>query len=103
MDIIFETLVFGDGWDQNEYSSTKMVWGREYLPKRVRGDLELFGVPDMDLVFYTSLGETSIGGVVKESHIVKNVKATYTKLGMKPKYSDEVFLRGRKSWGSLWD
>ncbi|KAJ5185983.1 hypothetical protein N7491_006146 [Penicillium cf. griseofulvum] len=104
MDIIFETLVFGDGWDQNEYSATKMVWGREYLPKRVRADLELFGVPDMDLVFYTSLGETSRGGyVAKESDIAKNVKATYTRLGMKPRYSDRDFLRGRKSWGSLWD
>ncbi|KAJ5159187.1 uncharacterized protein N7500_008838 [Penicillium coprophilum] len=114
MDVIFEALVFGDRWDQDEYSATTMAWGREYLPKRVRGDLELFGVSDLDLMFYTRLGETSRGrgyqaslgmecDVAKECDVVKDVKAAYTRLGMKPKYSDEVFLRGRKTWGSLWD
>lgn len=107
MDIVFEALVFGDRWDQDEYSATEMVWGQEYLPKRVRGDLGLFGVQDLDLVFYTRLGEASRGrgGYASslECDVVKNVKAAYTSLGMKPKYSDEAFLRRRKSWGSLWD
>ncbi|KAJ5827729.1 hypothetical protein N7447_004492 [Penicillium robsamsonii] len=114
MDIVFEALVFGDRWDQDEYSATKMVWGRERLPQQVRGDLELFGIPDLDLMFYTWLGETSKGryyqaslevecDVAKECDVVKNVKAAYTRLDMKPKYSDESFLRGRKTWGSLWD
>ena len=84
-----------------------MVWGWEFLPQRVRGDLEPFGVHDLDLVFYTRLGETSRGRgyyvTSLECDIVKKVKAAYTRLGMKPKYSDEAFLRGRKSWGSLWD
>ncbi|CAI7582843.1 unnamed protein product [Penicillium glandicola] len=107
MDIVFEALIFGDRWDQDEYSATEMIWGREFLPTRVRGDLELFGVRDLGLVFYTCLGESprGRGGYVSmlECEVVKNVKAAYTRLGIKPKYSDEAFLRGRKSWGSLWD
>ncbi|KAJ5688340.1 hypothetical protein N7536_010959 [Penicillium majusculum] len=107
MDIVFEALVFGDRWDQDEYSATEMVWGREFLPQRIRGDLELFGVRDLDLVFYTRLGEASRGRGYYvsslECDVVKKVKTAYTRLGMKPKYSDEAFLRGRKSWGSLWD
>lgn len=111
MDIVFESLIFGDRWDQNEYSATEMVWGQEFLPKRICEDLELFGVRDLDLVFYTRLGEASRGRNYYysslesslELDVVKKVKAAYTELGMKPKYSDEVFLRGRKSWGSLGD
>lgn len=107
MDIVFEALVFGDRWDQDEYSATEMVWGREFLPQRIRGDLELFGVRDLDLVFYTRLGEASRGRGYYvsslECDVVKKVKTAYARLGMKPKYSDEAFLRGRKSWGSLWD
>lgn len=107
MDIVFEALVFGDRWDQDEYSATEMVWGQEFLPQQIRGDMELFGVQDLDLVFYTRLGETSSGRGYYvsnlEGDVVKNVKAAYARLGMKPKYSDKAFLRGRKSWGSLWD
>ncbi|KAJ5951417.1 uncharacterized protein N7479_009830 [Penicillium vulpinum] len=113
MDIVFEALVFAERWDQDQYSATQMVWGREYLPKRVRGDMELFGVQNLELVFYTSLGEAPRGRNyysasleeydVAECEVVKNVRAAYTSLGMEPKYSDKAFLRGRKSWGSLWD
>ncbi|CAG7969154.1 unnamed protein product [Penicillium nalgiovense] len=107
MEIVFEALVFGDRWDQDEYSATEMVWGQEFLPKQVRGDLELFGVRDLDLVFYTRLGEMSRGQRYHiprlECDVVNNTKTAYTRLGMKPKCSDETFLRGRKSWGSLWD
>ncbi|KAI2718425.1 hypothetical protein CBS147311_5701 [Penicillium roqueforti] len=108
MDIVFEALVFGDRWDQDEYSATEMVWGQEFLPERVRGGLEIFGVRDLDLVVYTRLGEARDRGYYMESStlecdVVKNVKAAYTRMGMVPKYSDKAFLRERKSWGSLWD
>nr|XP_056567974.1 uncharacterized protein N7489_003801 [Penicillium chrysogenum]KAJ5243705.1 hypothetical protein N7489_003801 [Penicillium chrysogenum]KAJ5275696.1 hypothetical protein N7505_004241 [Penicillium chrysogenum]KAJ5286163.1 hypothetical protein N7524_001469 [Penicillium chrysogenum]KAJ6140780.1 hypothetical protein N7497_011673 [Penicillium chrysogenum] len=107
MDIVFEALIFGDRWDQDEYSATQMVWGQEFLPKQVQADLELFGVRDLDLVFYTHLGEMFSGlrydTPSLDCDVMNNIKAAYTKLGMKPKYSDEAFLKGRKSWGSLWD
>ncbi|KAJ5772844.1 hypothetical protein N7457_007740 [Penicillium paradoxum] len=107
MDIILEALVFSEMWDQYEYSDTEMIWGLEGLSKRVRGDLELFGVKNLDLVFYTYYGVTGMGRggyePSSERDVVKNVKDEYIRLGIEPKYSEKAFIKTRKSWGSLWD
>ncbi|KAJ5466884.1 hypothetical protein N7475_004636 [Penicillium sp. IBT 31633x] len=52
-------------------------------------------------------GEMRLGrggyGSISERDVVKNVKDEYIRLKLKPKYSEEAFMKKRQSWGSLWD
>jgi hypothetical protein len=107
METLFEVLVFGEIWDQYEDPATQVAWGVEDLPERTRRDLLLYGVSDLGLVFYTSLGDTgrSRRGYSPglEHDAVKNVKGAYDRLGMEPRYSEEALMMKRKTWGSLWN
>jgi hypothetical protein len=108
MEIVFEALVFGDMDEATESQATEMVWGSEELPTSVCKDLDHFGVvQNWDLIFYTSTGWSRRRhcGFSQdlERKAVQSIKRSYKELGLKPKYSEEAFVKCRQSYGSLWD
>ena len=108
MEIVFEVLVFGEMWEEFEHQATEMVWGTEQLSKLVRNDLERFGVvEDLGLTFFTAVMYSRRGRWEFEPYLerkaVELVKKEYERLGLEPKYSEEDFVKRRRSYGSLWD